>query len=172
MTCVRVPAAWKRVLRGGIAVLLLAAAGAVAAELKPFDSGSVNAIRAAQAGKPFVLAFWSVHCPPCREELAHWGHWQGRHPGVRFVLVTTDDPADRELASAVLAQHDLNRVEIWAFADPYQERLRWSVDPKWGGELPRTYFFDAGHRPVVRSGRLDGVWVETWLAGQEGAGAR
>ncbi len=155
--------AWSRWL---CALLLLAASGALAAELRPFDAGSMAAIRAAQSGKPFVLAFWSVHCPPCREELAHWGAWQRRHPQVRIVLVATDDPAERELAASALARHDLDRVDTWAFADPYAERLRWSVDPKWRGELPRTYFYDAAHRAEARSGRLDAAWVENWLAKQ------
>lgn len=153
------------------ALLLLAAGGAPAAGpgLRPFDSGSMAAIRAAHAGKPFVLAFWSVHCEPCREEMAHWGAWSRGHPGVRFVLVTTDDAVDRELAASFLARQDLGRVEAWAFADPYVERLRWSVDPKWRGELPRAYFFDAGHRAEARSGRLDPRWVEAWLARQAAA---
>lgn len=155
--------AWSRWL---CALLLLAASGALAAELRPFDAGSMAAIRAAQSGKPFVLAFWSVHCPPCREELAHWGVWQRRHPQVRIVLVATDDPAERELAASALARHDLDRVDTWVFADPYAERLRWSVDPKWRGELPRTYFYDAAHRAEARSGRLDAAWVENWLAKQ------
>lgn len=151
------------------ASLLLAAGGASAAELRPFDSGSLAAIRAAQAGRPFVLAFWSVHCPPCREELAHWGAWQRKHPGVRFLLVATDEPADQELAASFLARHDLARVETWAYADAYVERLRWSVDSKWRGELPRTYFYDAGHRAEARSGKLDPAWVEAWLAKQGAA---
>ena len=151
------------------AALLLAAGGVPAAELRPFDAGSMAALRAAQAGKPFVLAFWSVHCEPCREELAHWGAWSRSQPGVRFVLVATDTAADRELAESFLARRDLGRVETWAFADAYLERLRWSVDPKWRGELPRAYFYDAGHRAEARSGRLDPGWVEAWLA-QQGVG--
>lgn len=162
---------WTWMLRSCAAALLLAAAGALGAELRPFDAQSLQAIRAAQAGKPFVLAFWSVHCPPCREELAHWGAWQRRHPQVRFVLVATDEPGDRELAASALARHDLDRVETWVVADAYVERLRWSVDPKWRGELPRTYFYDARHRAEARSGKLDAAWVEDWLAVQgHGAG--
>jgi thiol-disulfide isomerase/thioredoxin len=162
-------AARSRLLGACAALLLLIAPGAQGAGPRPFDAHSLQAIRAAQAGKPFVLAFWSVHCPPCREELAHWGAWSRRHPGVRFVLVGTDGPEERELAASALARHDLDRVETWAFADAYAERLRWSVDPKWRGELPRTYFYDAGHRAEARSGRVDTAWVEAWLA-KQGAG--
>jgi thiol-disulfide isomerase/thioredoxin len=67
------------------------------------------ALRAAQAGKPFVLAFWSVHCEPCREEMAHWGAWSRRHPGVSFVLVATDEAGDRELAASFLARQGAAR---------------------------------------------------------------
>lgn len=163
----------KRLLAAWLtALLLLAAGGASVAgtpELRSFDAGSMAAIRAAQAGKPFVLAFWSVHCEPCREEMAHWGAWSRKHPGVSFVLVATDEGADRELAAYFLARQNLGRVETWAFADAYVERLRWSVDPKWRGELPRTYFHDAGHRSEARSGKLDPAWVEGWLARQGAA---
>jgi hypothetical protein len=101
--------------------------------------------------------------------MAHWGAWSRKHPAVRFVLVATDEAADRELAAAFLARQNLGRVETWAFADPYVERLRWSVDPKWRGELPRAYFYDAGHRAEARSGKLDAAWVEVWLSRQGAA---
>lgn len=161
-------------LRGLAVLALLAAAGAAAAGgLRPFDAGSFTAIRAAQAGKPFVLAFWSASCAPCREELAHWGAWRRAHPGVGFVLVATDPAPDHPQAEALLAGHDMKGIETWGFADDYAEPLRWSVDKAWRGELPRAYFFDAAHRAEARSGRLDETWVRAWLARQaRGAGAR
>ena len=44
----------------GVLGLLLLALPAVAGDLRPFDRGSRAAIEQAHAGKPFVLAFWSL----------------------------------------------------------------------------------------------------------------
>lgn len=145
---------------------LPAAASAAPVELKPFDAQAPAAIRAARAGQPFVLAFWSVNCAPCRDELPHWSALQRRHPQVPILLVATDPAEEQEAVKALLARHGLAEGETWTFADDYLERVRYAVDPRWRGELPRSYFFDARHQADARSGRLDPAWVESWLARQ------
>jgi hypothetical protein len=40
-----------------VGVLLVAADRGLATDLRPFDAGSVAAIRVSNAGRPFVLAF-------------------------------------------------------------------------------------------------------------------
>lgn len=163
-----------------IAILILAlvlapvaVAGAADAqrELRPFDAHSLAAIRKTYAGRPFVLAFWSIHCEPCREEMAQWKHLKQRHPALPIVLVATDTPAERTSVVAFLARYDPGPVETWMFADEFSERVRYAVDRSWRGELPRTYLFDAGHRYEARSGRYDPRWLEDWLAKQRKAGA-
>lgn len=135
------------------------------AELKPFDARSMAAIRAAQRGRPFVLVLWSVTCIPCREELPHWAHWQRAYPGVEIVLVATDPPADAGLIRQALAGSGMP-TRTWAFADDYLERLRWTIDPAWHGEVPRTYLFDAAHVAQGQSGRIDPAKIERWLTAQ------
>jgi len=137
---------------------------AQAAEMRAFDAGSLQAIKSAHAGQPFVLAFWSIHCAPCIEDMADWNALQWRHPKVPIVLVTTDGPAEHARAARMLVQYPPGNVERWAFADDYAERTRYSIDAKWRGELPRTYYFDAAHVPEVVSGRLDRRWAEAWFA--------
>jgi thiol-disulfide isomerase/thioredoxin len=159
----------RRALVIGLAGLLAAAAAAAAAhELRPFRAETVEAVRQAQAGKPFVLAFWSIYCEPCREEMADWRALRRRYPDLRIVLVSTDPPNERAAVTAFLARYDPGRVETWMFDDEFVERIRYAVDRTWRGELPRTYLFDAAHRAEARSGRLDRQWVEGWLARQPG----
>lgn len=140
--------------------------------IQPFMADSMQAIRSAQRGRPFVLVLWSVSCIPCREELPHWADWQRRYPDVAIVLVATDPPADTPLVRRALARQADVPAASWAFADDYVERLRWSIDPAWYGEVPRTYLFDAAHRATGRSGRLDAAAVEHWLQGQSGQTGR
>jgi thiol-disulfide isomerase/thioredoxin len=152
------------------AMALLATATAVAAQVRPFDANSMSTIRAEHPGKPFVLAFWSLYCQPCREEMGVWGELQRKHPQVAIILVATDPAEDRVAVAELLRQHKLGKVETWIFADGFEERVRYALDPAWRGELPRTYLFDAGHRAEGRSGRVDAKWMSEWLAAQsEGA---
>jgi predicted amidohydrolase YtcJ len=149
---------------GAIAAGIGAAATPAAGhELRPFRAESVEAIRQAHKGKAFVLAFWSIHCEPCRDEMAVWRNVRRRYPGVPVLLVSTDAPGERAAAVAFLARYDPGPVETWIFDDEFTERVRFAVDRSWRGELPRTYLYDAAHRADARSGKLDGRWLEGWL---------
>ncbi len=139
--------------------LLTLALPAHAQELKLFAPESLTQIEAARAGQPFVLAFWSLTCAHCQQELADFG----RRPTENLVLVSTDTPAEVEAVRATLARHGLERAEAWVFADDFAERLRYTVDRHWAGELPRSYFYDAAHRVQALSGRPSAEWLTRWM---------
>ena len=150
-------------IRATLALLAtLAGAATQAAELKPFVAGSMQQIRAAYAGRPFVLALWSLTCSHCQEELAQLGILHQKRPELNVVLISTDTPEDAKALTATLTRHGLARAETWVYADAYAERLRYEIDPRWGGELPRTYFFDRAHAVTVRSGTLAPAELERW----------
>lgn len=139
--------------------LLALALAAHAQELKPFTPQSLAQITAQRAGTPFVLAFWSLTCAHCQQELADFGRRQAAH----LVLVSTDTPAESAAIRATLARHGLENAEAWVFADEFGERLRYAVDRHWAGELPRSYFYAAdGSRRAV-SGQPETALLERWL---------
>ena len=145
--------------------LALALAPAVhAAEFRDFDARTPAALRSQYAGRPYILAFWSIHCEPCRDELAQWAPLQRRHPEVPIILVATDSPNERDVLSKLLSRYDLAGVQMWAYADEFDERVRFAVDRQWRGELPRTYLYDASHQAEARSGVAEPGWIEAWLA--------
>ncbi|MGE4630656.1 MAG: hypothetical protein AAEC86_09460 [Pseudohongiellaceae bacterium] len=49
------------------------------------------------------------------------------------------------------------------FADNFAERLRFSIDPNWYGELPRSYFFDAKHNMSSHSGIMTKALLPGWF---------
>lgn len=147
------------------AALCLAALAALAADPRPFDAASADAIRKAEAGRPFLLSFWSITCEPCREDMKVLREAQRRHPGLRVHLVNVDAPGDRAAVAAFLKRYDPGPAVRWAFADDFAERVRYGVDPGWRGELPRTYLYDARTNAVVVSGVIDAGSLERWLAG-------
>lgn len=144
--------------------LVVVAQPAAAVELKPFDENSLAALKQEQAGRPFVLVLWSVTCVPCREELRLWNAWSNRYPAIKVVLVSTDPPQDHAAAQHMAERYADASADPRAFASDYAERLRWSIDPAWHGEVPRTYFFDAAHHAAPKSGLVDAAFVEAWLA--------
>lgn len=148
-----------------LAALILAAAAlaAQAGEPRPFVAGSMQEIADARRGRPFILALWSLSCIHCAEELALFGKQLRSEPRLPLVLVSTDSPQERAQIAAMLKRHGLARAENWVFAEPMVERLRFEVDRKWRGELPRTYFFDRDHRPLAFSGPAGPEFVSRWI---------
>jgi thiol-disulfide isomerase/thioredoxin len=153
--------------RIGFLVLASIAAETVRAEpmLHDFDHHTPVALAVSHAGKPYVLALWSVHCEPCRSELELLGEFTAAHPEIAIELVATDFLEDRPAAKAMLAEFELDGVRTWAFADDFAERIRYAIDPRWRGELPRLYLFDADHQPTAISGRVEADTLTEWRRG-------
>lgn len=136
------------------------------AEAKPFVRGSYPQIVATRQGKPFIVNFWSLTCSYCVIEMEMFRKLKKKYPSLDLVLVSTDTPEEEGEVSAILAKHALDKAESWIFADSYVERLRFEVDRKWQGELPRTYFYDRKGNVAAVSGKLEYKEVEQWVKEQ------
>ncbi len=147
----------------GCLLLWSITAQAETADFKPFVQGSAKALIEARAGKPFILAMWSVECVHCRAELAQLAALSKRYPKLDVVLVATDSLDARKEAEAILAQYPMARAERWIFADDFIERLRYEIDPRWHGELPRTYLHGPGKAVAAITGTLEPQRVVKWL---------
>jgi thiol-disulfide isomerase/thioredoxin len=155
----------------GVAVALLGLGCAHAAELRVFNDRSFTAIRQAAADRPLVVAFWSTTCSPCAEEMSVFARLHHAYPSIKVVLVAADAPELRPKVERFLARFELGRIETWQFGDQAEERLRYSVDHAWRGELPRAYFFAADGSLTVQSGVPDEQWAADWFA-QADTGAK
>lgn len=133
-------------------LLLVLSNTALADNFKPFTTASFAAIKEQYAGKPFFVSLWSVDCPPCRVELDMLGELIEVDPDLSLVLISTDQIDEREYANDVLADAGLDSITSWMFADNFAERLRFTIDPQWFGELPRSYYYDAEHNMKAHSG--------------------
>ncbi len=144
--------------------LLLGTALVQAGELRGFGVGSFEEIRRVNAGRPHIVAFWSTTCPACLEEMPVWRDLLRNRPDVALSLVSTDGPPDAAAVRQRLAELGLGHHPSWIFADERVEKLRYTIDRGWRGELPRTYLFDAQGRVEVVTGRVEARWLEEWLA--------
>lgn len=152
-------------LRGFSVALLLSLAGlAIAGEsVRPFVAGSLAKIVAERQGRPFVLAFWSVTCVHCPKELKALGEVRKANPKLDVVLVAADTPEEAPQGAQLAASYGLGDVEQWVFADEPVERLRFAIDQRWRGELPRTHFYDRAHRLESVAGVIPRQRLLAWV---------
>jgi hypothetical protein len=145
--------------------LLLAGLGGGACQAqaapKPFEPDSLAQIVAAHKGKPFVLVIWSLDCEFCQASLAVLGQEKLARPNLRVVTVSTDAQGDAQTDAAVEERlRGLGLMaEAWAFGAAPPEQLRYAIDPKWHGEMPRSYWFDGRGKPLAYSGVLSAATI-------------
>ena len=151
-----------------LTVLLLGAVPALAGELHPFVRGSWQELRQAHAGRPAVVHLWGLTCAPCIAELPEWGKLARERPDLELVLVAADQRGEDEgPIGTALRTAGLGQVESWGFADRFAARLRFEIDPRWQGEMPRTLLIAADGEVTSISGVADLAAVRAWLDAQK-----
>lgn len=137
-----------------LAALLVCDGQAQESFTKTFNPGSYQQILRENATSPFILAIWSVDCPSCIKDMSVLSEIRHRHPEIKIIMLSTDEPSATPEVKNILARHALNDLENWVFGGDDAQKLRYEIDPSWYGELPRTYFYSASHTRVGKSGAL------------------
>jgi hypothetical protein len=122
--------------------------------LKPFIAGSYEQLLEGHANKPLMLVIWSITCSSCLKDMALLNQIHKANPKINMVMLATDDASATDQILEILTKHELTGLENWIFADDNPQKLRYAIDPKWFGELPRTYFLDKNHSREGVSGVL------------------
>ncbi|MBK6617509.1 MAG: TlpA disulfide reductase family protein [Nitrosomonas sp.] len=149
-----------------LAVLWLAPAcfaNPQSATIHPFVKGSFAQILAQNAGKPFLMVFWSETCTYCMEELTMLGKLQKKYPEQAIVVVATDPFLDEKIVWKTLAEHDLRLAYTWVFGESFPEIIYRDVDKGWRGELPLTLFVDAQGKQFKHLGIVNEEILHAWF---------
>jgi thiol-disulfide isomerase/thioredoxin len=147
-----------------VTLLVIAGTASAADNLRPFVSGSLAQIQEEHAGKPFLMFIWSLTCTYCPTELEMLGKFKQQHPELNLVLIATDTPEEKPEIISHLAGYGLSEIEnSWVFAEDMPERLRFEIDRRWYGEVPRTYFYDQTHERLVKTGLVGEEFVKKWF---------
>ena len=143
--------------------LTLLSSGAMAVDMRAFVRGSWQEICAANAGQPTVMHIWGLTCAPCLTELPQWAALRKERPDLNIIMLATD-PLSASAAdlTGVLQKAGLASGESWAFADAFTERLRFEIDPKWLGEMPRTILLARDGSITAMPGLADLGAVRSW----------
>lgn len=163
----------KQYLTGGLfavaATLLFAHAvlADAAIEIRPFERGSWQMIRQAHAGRPTLVHFWGVTCGPCKVELPELGRFAKAHPDINVVMIDADlVPNTPAAVRAMVSQAGLAATENWVFGDTFTERLRYEIDPKWQGDIPRTVLIGKDGSMKTIEGSAEISSLENWAASE------
>lgn len=131
--------------------------------IKTFNPGSYQQILREHAAQPFVLAIWSVDCPSCIRDMKVISDLRLSHPEIQIVMLATDEPADTAEVKNMLARNGLSDLDNWIFGSSDAQKLRYEIDSSWFGELPRTYFYNASHNRVGKSGAMNSAEFEAQI---------
>lgn len=148
-----------------LAAICSPALGAAAENtLHPFVRGSWQQLVKAHHGKTIVVHFWGLTCGPCLAELPNWTAERKKRPDLDLVLVDSspfgDDPNQ---VRGALQKDNLLNAENWLFADSFEERLRYEIDPHWHGEMPYTLMIGRDGKVASVTGLMNFTQLNGWL---------
>lgn len=142
----------------------------MAAAMQPFEADSLERITESRKGKPFVLVVWSLDCVYCQTSLKNLSEERSRVKrrggDLDVVTISTDSSSDTEAVAMMKQRLDSLGLagNAWAFGNAAPEQLRYAIDPKWHGEKPRSYWFDAAGGRVANSGVITSKTIAKWGA--------
>lgn len=143
-------------------LFVIASASAAANAPQAFGVGSMHKLKQDAKNHPVIVAFWATDCTYCYEELSLLREWGKKHPEVKVVLVATDPPDNQTLVIQMLRKHGYSPESTSQFNDNYVEKIRYDIDKRWMGELPRSYFL-RGNQMKAISGTLTEKQLNTWV---------
>lgn len=148
---------WKKMTSAfGCAMMLLASPARAGVSIQPFNADGMTRIAVNQKGKPFVLVVWSLECEYCQASLSALAREKRKRKDFNVVTLATDAAGDPQ--AVVLMKKKLVASGMtgnaWAFGDAPPEQLRYAIDPKWHGEMPRSYWFNARGERIAYSGTI------------------
>jgi len=144
--------------RYGLALLsVLSFSGSALADsssLKPYQAGDWKAITKVNNGEPLAIHFWGVTCPACIKEMPLWGQFLKSNPNAKVVFIQVDDVSTVN-TQKMLNKAGLEKANNYYVVAPFDERLRYEIDPKWHGETPTTIVIDKNGKATRKTGLVD-----------------
>ena len=135
----------------------------IAYEFMPFEINTRNAIEKKYINQPLIISFWSIDCPYCIDDLKKLGKALSKNTNVKLITVCVDGKESAKKAERILNLAHLPEHERYQYAEVDEDKLRYSIDPTWYGELPRTYFYDTAHQVTPLSGKISNSFLDAWL---------
>ncbi|MFZ6649315.1 hypothetical protein ACO0LO_26555 [Undibacterium sp. TJN25] len=139
-----------------------------------FGPDSLRHILDSHRGQPFVLVLWSLDCTYCQASMATLAKTKNANRHLQVVTLLTEQAQEQK---AVKLMYDkLGKLQTgagnWAFDATPPEQLRYTVDPAWHGELPRSYWYHADGSRTAYSGVITASVIQKMQAKDKEMGSR
>lgn len=135
--------------------------------LKPYQGGDWSSLVKTANGMPVAIHFWGVTCPACVKEMPLWGNFLKSNQNVKVIFIQVDDVTPESMQK-MLNKAGLERANNYYVVGPFDERLRYEIDPKWHGETPTTILIDKNGRVTRKTGLMNFQQLQSSLiAGRE-----
>lgn len=130
--------------------------------LKPYQAGDWSSLIKTANGTPVAVHFWGVTCPACVKEMPQWGRFLKSNPNAKVVFIQVDD-VPQDSIRKMLDKAGLDKANNYFVAAPFDERLRYEIDPKWHGETPTTIMIDKSGKATRKTGLINFRQLENIL---------
>lgn len=122
--------------------------------MKPYQIGDWSSLVRSANGAPLAIHFWGVTCPACVKDMPKWSAFLKRHPNAKVIFIQVDDVTP-EMMQKMLSKAGLETANNYYLASPFDERLRYDIDPKWHGETPTTILVDKNGKTLRKTGLVN-----------------
>ena len=122
--------------------------------MKPYQIGDWSSLVKSANGAPLAIHFWGVTCPACVKEMPKWGAFLKSNPNAKVIFIQVDDVTP-EMMQKMLSKAGLETANNYYLAAPFDERLRYEIDPKWHGETPTTILIDENGKTLRKTGLIN-----------------
>ena len=133
------------------------------ASLKSYQAGDWKSISKAGNGAPLAVHFWGVTCPACVKEMPQWGQFLKNNPNAKVIFIQVDD-VSQDSMKKMLTKAGLENANNYFVATPFDERLRFEIDPQWHGETPTTITIDKSGKATRKTGGVDFQKLQSFLS--------
>lgn len=146
-----------------VSILLACRQLDIAGELQWYQEDTWSTLIKAHKSHLWIVHFWGMSCGPCRAELSAWSAFLRNHPHLAVTFIEIDPVDDLSAVREVLSNAGLIGGEHWVCAYGLDERQRYIIDQKWGGELPFTLLISRGGSVQAINGTMDFHCLDSWL---------
>ncbi len=131
--------------------------------LKPYQSGDWSSLVKTANGTPIAIHFWGVTCPACVKEMPLWGNFVKSHQNAKVIFIQVDDVSPESMQK-MLNKAGLEKANNYYVAAPFDDRLRFEIDPKWRGETPTTILIDKNGKVTRKTGLVNFQQLQSQLS--------
>ena len=135
-------------------------APAMSTNVEPIDTAGLKDLISKPKDKPLLVNFWATYCDPCRDEFPDLVKVDSdfRPKSLDFVTVSLDDVGDIKTKVPEFLAHMKATMPAYLLDVSDPEPAINAVDPKWQGDLPATFLYNAKGEVVFKAfGRVNTI---------------